>query len=245
MLENIERRKRLLIFEDAVGVTKAYRPMLDRLLIINGVTEANCHVMIRSSYKKFLGKRHLMWKKPRKQPGFNNDPRSMAEVRFWVLDCIEQHKPDVIVCFDPALLFLLNPDWAQATLDTLRGGLYIEFGIPWIVTMPLTAFHTRAKSTDIAKLNDGFVEKGEFEDFKKELDYTSMSEDSDSVGDGDNDSDEGDDEFTGSHHDDGRDSASMEWHEPIVIPFGRMILEYDFAKVARILSRVEINDKSI
>lgn len=227
-MKNVNRRKVLLVFEDAIGVTQGYKGLFDSLLLRCGITETTTRVIRRRSYDAFSKKQHMEWRKTRKQPGFNSDPVMQARVRAWVTDCFERHEPDMVVCFDPALLFILNADWSQATLDKLRGGLYIEMGVPWLVTLPMTAHHNKAKATDIAKLNQGFVEKGEFEDFKKELDYADLDS-------GESDDDESDDERD---IDDENEKARMEWHEPIIIPFGKIVLEYDWQKVARILARI-------
>lgn len=223
----MKRRHRVLVFMDAIGITENYKPIWWKLLNGTGITEQNTYVVLRTSYTAFPGKKHLEWKKTRKQPGFNTDAGSQNRVSQWVDECIKQHQPDLIVCFDPALLFLLNPDWSQATLDKLRGGLYIEKDVPWVVTLPLTAWHTKAKSTDIAKLNQGFVEKGDFNDFKQELEYDSLN--------GESDDEEKD-------YEEENEKARMEWHEPVVIPFGKIVLQKDFEKVARLLSRIEVED---
>lgn len=221
------RRRKLLVFMDAVGITEAYKPIWERMLVRVGITQSNTHVILRTSYTAFKGKSHLEWKKTRKQPGFNTNPQMQYRVRKWVAECIVTHKPDMIVCFDPALLFLLNPDWAQATLDKLRGGLYICFDIPWIVTLPLTAFHTKAKSTDIAKLNQGFVEKGDFNDYKKTIEFDA---DGNLIDEDERDIDQE------------NEDARMEWHEPVIIPYGKMILRWDYEKVARLLSRIPVEE---
>lgn len=210
-------------------MTENYKPIWTKLLSKVGINEQNTRIIFRTSYEAFPRKVHLEWKKTRKQPGFNTDPGMMLRVREWVENCIRRHEPDLIVCFDPALLFLLNPDWSQATLDKLRGGLYIEYNIPWVVTLPLTAWHNRAKAKDIAKLNQGFQEKGEFEDYVKEIDYEELSKK-------DDDSDEDEDDER--DFEDENEKARMEWHEPVVIPFGKIMLKFDFEKIARLLSRI-------
>lgn len=227
----MKRRHKLLVFQDAIGITEGYKTIWERLLAKCGITTMNTHVILRTSYTTFPRKQHLEWKKTRKQPGFNTDPVMQRRVTKWVMECIAHHKPDLIVCFDPALLFLLNPDWSQATLDRLRGGLYIQFDIPWVVTLPLTAYHTKAKSTDIAKLNQGFVEKGDFNDYKQTLDF-------DADGNLLDDSVDGDERDIDQENEDSR----MEWHEPITIPYGKLVLKWDFEKVARLLSRIPVED---
>ena len=215
-----------MVFQDAIGVTAGYKGIWWKLLNGAGITEQNTHVVLRTSYSAFTNKRHLEFRKTRKQPGFNSDPGMQSRVRSWVADCIAQHQPDLVVCFDVSLLFLLNPDWAQGTLDKLRGGLYIERGIPWVVTLPLTSYHSKAKSTDIAKLNQGFVEKGDFEDFKQEIQYDKVDDEDDEERDIDQENED----------------ARMEWHEPVVIPFGKIVLQYDLEKVGRLLSRIPVED---
>lgn len=125
---------------------------------------------------------------------------------------------------DPAILFLLNPDWKQCTLDTLRGGVYIHLGIPWVVCLPITAWHSKAKAKDIAKLNEGFLEKGDFEEFKAERESEEDDDEDDEVDEED-------------------DRAKMEWHDPIVIPYGRIVLRFDLQKMARLLGRLRKKER--
>lgn len=212
-----ERRKHVLVFEDAVGITKAYRPIFDRICRSAGLTESNSRISIRSSYRKFDKKQLLHWQPPRKTPGFNPNPAMQNRIRMYVHECISQHEPDFVLCMDPAILFLYNPDWNQAKLDTLRGGVYLYEGptgiIPTLITLPMTAFHTKMSSKDIAKLNDGFIEKADFEEWRS-------SEDSDKSAPED-------------------EEEEMQWHEPIVVAMGHIQLASDFAKMGRILSRMD------
>jgi hypothetical protein len=68
------------------------------------------------------------------------------------------------------------------------------------------------KTSDIAKLNEGYTDKADWEDFRNAED--------------------------GEEEDEDDDESSMEWHEPIVVPYGRAVLEFDFQKVARLMSRI-------
>lgn len=208
-------RLRILVFPDAVGISEGYRGIWLRLLSNHGVNEKTATIRIRSSYSFIGNKSHLEWHKKRKQPGFSTDFRIQQKLRAWVASCIEQERPNLVVIFDPALLFLVNDNWDQATLDKLRGSVYIVHNIPWIVTLPMTAFHTRAKPKDIAALNQGFTEKGEFNDYMNEED------------DDDIDSADTDDE-----------KAKLEWHEPVVIPYGKIMLHFDWAKISRIMEKL-------
>lgn len=214
----IDRRKHILVFEDAVGITKGYRPIFDRILAKAGLTDSTVRISLRSTYRRFDKRMLLHWQPPRKTPGFNPKPAVQSQVRAFVDDCITQHEADFVLCMDPAILFLYNPDWTQAKLDTLRGGVYLYETpkgrvVPSLVTLPMTAFHSKVSSKDIAKLNEGFTEKAEFEEWKKE--------------------EEGEDEESSDSEDE-----SMEWHEPITIAMGHIQLMFDFAKMARIIGRM-------
>lgn len=113
------------------------------------------------------------------------------------------------------MLFMMNDDWTQATLDRLRGGVYLIDGIPWLVMLPITAVNTKTKKADIAKLNSGFTERTEWE-------ATQNSDDDD---------EEPDD-------DDQDDLARMEWHEPILVPMGRAMIRFDIQKAGRLIQRI-------
>jgi hypothetical protein len=210
----IDRRKRLLVFVDAVGITSGYKSQWDGLLHQTGIQERFVHVVTRSAYGVFKKGDLLEWSKTRKQPGFNTDLSKQAKLTSWVDQVIQQHQADMVCCMDPALLFLLNPVWSQATLDKLRGGVYIRKGIPWVVSLPITAIHNKMKQTDIAKLNEGFTDKVEYEE------YRSAEE---------NDEESPTDE---------EDEETMEWHEPIIVPMGVIMLRFDFQKIARLLGRL-------
>jgi hypothetical protein len=79
----------------------------------------------------------------------------------------------------------------------------------------MSAFHSKVSSKDIAKLNEGFTEKADFEEWRKEEESEEESSDSD------------------------EDDGTMEWHEPIIIAMGHIQLMFDFAKMARIISRMD------
>lgn len=214
----LEKRKSVLVFEDAVGITKAYRPIFDRICRKGGLSESTTRFSIRSTYRKFDKQLLLKWKPPRKTPGFNEDPRVQRSLQLYVDECIRQHEADFVLCMDPSILFLYNPDWSQAKLDTLRGGVYLyDSGgrtIPTLVTLPLTAFHSKVSSKDIAKLNEGFTEKADFEEWRNSEEDESEDAPED-------------------------EEEEMQWHEPTIVPMGHIQLMFDFAKMARILGRMD------
>lgn len=227
---------KVLVFEDKSGISEGYLGIWQNLLYKAGLGKDNAVVERRSLYHSFNTHDVLEWRKPRKQPGFNTRESNQRAIRLWLSDVISTHKPDLVICMDPALLFLCNPEWEQATIDKLRGGVYVLAGIPWVISMPVTAYYSKAKPKDIAKLNDGFLDKGEFEDFQREgvtIDAESDSEDEIDPNEAkmiyDRDSD------------DDRHIARLmsQWHEPIVVPYGRIVLSFDLSKAGRILRRIK------
>lgn len=230
----VQRRAKLLVLMDKVGISDGYKGIWENLCRKHGLPDSFVRISLRSTYRTFQSNRILEWHLPSKLPGFSTNSNTQDALRRWVQEVIIQHEPDAILCMDPALLFLYNDNWNQAKLDTLRGGVYILFGIPHVVCFPITAYHSKAKPKDLAKLNDGFIEKGDFTEFQQE-----------STIDGDDDSeDEDDDEDKAATFD--RDSDDdrhvtrhmMQWHDPIVVPYGRIVLGFDLEKTSRILTRV-------
>jgi hypothetical protein len=218
----VEKRQLILFFEDAVGITKGYKPILQRMLNAAGLGEKTHRYAFRSVYKRFDKKMVLEWSGNRKAPGFSRKPQVQSALRAYVNECIAQHQPAFIVAMDPSILFLFNDNWDQATIDKLRGGVYqyhaeVAGIVPCIVTLPLTAYHNKVSSKDIAKLNEGFVEKADFEEWREKI----------ADGDEDASADSEDEDNT------------MEWHEPIQVHMGHIMLMFDFAKLARLMIRIK------
>ena len=215
----LERRPVVLVFEDKVGISDGYKGIFRGLLERSGLGESAARVITRSAYRTFSTGDLLEWSKQRKQPGPTTNRAKQLRIMQWVEQVVTQHEADAAVVMDPALLFIFNPDWNQCTLDRLRGGTYIHLGIPFVISLPVTAWHSKAKAKDIAKLNDGFVEKGDFEEYRAQEED---DEDVDLEGDSD---------------------GSMEWHEPVVVPYGRIVLQFDLEKVARLVRRKVIHER--
>jgi len=194
----------IVLFEDRLGISSGYETIWHSLLNSNGL--AGQEVIRRSTHRTF-GKRMqlLITKGNRKSPGFNPDHGVQAALNEWVKTQLRQLRPDGCICMDPAILFMMNPDWDQATLDNLRGGVYRILDIPFIVSLPISAWHTQKKEKDIARMNEGFTDKDEWEE------------------------EHGGDETDG-------DITSV-WIEPIVVPYGRFVLNRDLQKFKRILER--------
>ncbi len=142
------------------------------------------------------------------------------------------------------MLFMMTDDPEIASLEKLRGGCYVLFGIPWVVTLPMTAYHKSARSKDVAKLNEGFTEKGDFEDFMNdEMESDDDDEDSTSDSDDDSDSSDSDGDTSSSQESAARDKADNyrpQWFDPVIVPMGRVTLEFDFAKAGTLLNRQHV-----
>lgn len=214
------RRQGVLFFEDAVGFTDGYKPLLLKMLNEAKINETTHRINHYSIYKRMDKKTLLHWSGNRKSPGFSPNPNVQRQVREFFESVIRRSDPDIIVCMDVSMLFLFNPNWDQATPDKLRGSVY-EYEIdgvvyPVLCTLPLSTYHSKVSTKDIAKLNEGFTDKADFEEWRK----TESSEDEDE------ESSQPEDE-----------ESQMEWHEPLLVPMGNIQLMFDIAKIARLLQR--------
>ena len=153
----------ILVFEDKLGITSGYESIWANLIMTSGLVKYD---MIRRNSFRSLGKamQLLVRKGNRVTPGFNPDEQVQHRIRGWVMSQITALKPVGILCMDPVILFMLNPDWDQATLDTLRGGVYRIQGIPVVVSLPISAWHVKKQMKDIARMNEGHSEKDEWEE---------------------------------------------------------------------------------
>lgn len=155
--------KSILLFEDKLGITTGYESIWNGLLGVTGLLPYPLHR--RSTYKAYGSKFQLLVKKGnRKSPGFNPDLEVQRELRLWVTRELNNIKPMIVLCMDPALFFLMNPDWDQATPDNMRGGVYEINGIPFICMLSISAWHNKKSDKDIARLNDGYTDEEEWEE---------------------------------------------------------------------------------
>ena len=153
---------RALLFEDKLGITAGYESIWQQLLLQQGFSGVS--VERRSAYKALGGKLQLLIRKGnRVSPGFNPDPTTRRLVRTWVEQQMNIVKPTVCICMDPSLLFLFNEDWDQSTLDNMRGGHYEFLGVSFIISLGISAWHNKKSQKDIARLNEGYTDKEEWE----------------------------------------------------------------------------------
>jgi len=155
--------KSILLFEDKLGISSGYEPIWQSLLLKTGLI--GYEMNRRNSFRSLATKVQLLTKyKNRIAPSFNPDPRGQQIITQWVKTQISLCKPAGIICMDPALTFLMNPNQDQSTLDTLRGGVYEIFKTPTVISLPISAWHTKKKEKDIARMNEGFMDEEEWEE---------------------------------------------------------------------------------
>lgn len=159
----MNQRRPILLFEDKLGISSGYESYWQMMLVKAGLSSTD--VYRRSTFGS-LGHRVqlLTTSGNRKAPGFNPDKKVQEVLTRWTKDQIELLKPRICLCMDPALLFLFNPDWDQATLDNLRGGHYKLHGVHTVVMFGMSAWYANKREKDIARLNDGFTDKAEWEE---------------------------------------------------------------------------------
>lgn len=153
----------ILVFEDKLGITTGYEIIWQQLLIKSRLIGAK--VAKRKSFTVFQNKVQLLTHSGnRKMPGFNPDPRVQQQLLSWVESQIATVKPDITLCMDQALTFIVNPEWNQSTIDNLRGGVYRVMDRPFMIMLPISAWHQKKSEKDIARLNEGFTDKEEWEE---------------------------------------------------------------------------------
>jgi hypothetical protein len=153
---------KILLFEDKLGVTQAYQSIWQLLLLRAGMGGAS--VAHRKTFTAFGNRIQLLFRNGnRVAPGFNPDPDAQRMLATWVESQITTIKPDIVLCCDAALTFLVNPEWNQSTLDNLRGGAYEIHGVPFLITLPITVWHQKKNEKDLARLNEGYTDKEKWE----------------------------------------------------------------------------------
>lgn len=215
----------ILYFEDPIGVTPGYRKLFDSLS--KGLAQPV------SLYRVFKKEELLVHRGNRKAPGYNTNSRVLDSVVAKYGELVQRYTPRIVVLTDPALLFLCvldrDADWAWATIDNLRGGIYKRMGTTIAVTYPLTAWYQDVRERDIAAANDGFASKEEYEEAVTDQDE---GEDSDIE---EVDLVEVDDERDSSHSD------GTIFYEPIQtkVAVGKFCLQSDWEKIHRILETLK------
>jgi hypothetical protein len=199
---------------------------------------------------EFSKSKLYIFKGNRKSAGFNEDPEMQIKLLKWMWQKSDSVKADVWIIMDPALLFVVNDKWEQATIDLLRGGVYTAkhkdgYEIQILVMAPISSINRGMKPKDIAALNQGFDDKQEWEDWQNARE----------VGEGSDEDDESDDESVAEddvlppdavrvvRDDSSANNLGEHWYEPVVIPFGHFCFSADLNKLGRLLR--EIDSKAV
>lgn len=197
----------VLVVEDKLGITEAYRGHWETLLLAAGLTSQG--FIRRSLWRSPLSRKPLLIKKGnRKALGFNPDPQIQFAVRNWFIDEINQTKASHVVAMDGAILGCVEPNWNIATIDYLRGGVYHftsphlhhRSGVSVLVTVPIMSINTGKKLKEIRAMNDGAESKDEWEEMED------------------------------------RDEDDL-FFEPYSIPYGKFVLQSDLRKLSRLIQK--------
>lgn len=221
----------ILVFEDKLGITQGYRWHWESLVLKAGLYPSQmAHVSLwRSGLERRI--KLVIQKGNRKSPGFN--PEVREHTLKWFLDMVNKHQPEAVLIQDLALLHVVEPNWDNAILDNLRGGVYAIGQIkklPVIVSLPISAINSKKTPKDIAALNGGARSKDDWEERKNFFESKTIE------GDGDEEPTEEDREETLNQYV-GSDEI---FFEPYVIPYGRFVILQDLFKLNRIINAVRI-----
>ena len=156
-------KRPVILFEDKLGISAGYEGIWQRLLLQTGF--GGIEVYRRNIYQRMGKKVQLLIRNGnRKAPGFNPDPKVKRAVGEWVQSQVEAVNPGLLLVMDPAMFWIFNGDWDQATPDNLRGGVYNYNGIPAVIMVGISAWHNKKREKDIARLNDGFTDQDDWEE---------------------------------------------------------------------------------
>lgn len=154
----------ILVLEDKLGITDAYMGAWESMCMAAGLPVGQ---MRRYSCWKSptVSKLELLIRKGnRATPGFNPAPEVQHALRAWLRDTIHATHATAVLCMDLAMLGRVESSWDIATIDNLRGGLYHVDSCPFLITVPVSAIHSKKSPKDIRAMNDGHEDKTEFEE---------------------------------------------------------------------------------
>jgi hypothetical protein len=227
----------IVYLEDKLGVTTGYERIWQ--LLVASARLTGTPIWRYSIYRHYP---QIQWLKSfgsRKAPTWN--PDSLGAMRAGIADYIKKTNPALVICADPASIGLLGILPEIATLDKLRGGVYhpnIGVDVPWVITLPISAWHSKIKEKDLATVNKGFTDK---DSYIQAYSTITIEADEDDPTDLESDSPSVDDptpavvdtqELT-----DDREPEAL-YYEPIVVPYGRFVLVADMKKAGRLLRNV-------
>lgn len=221
---------KILVFQDKLGITPGYKSSWEEMLLSAGLLDSSHRFFFERSYAHFKLDDLLQIKGNRKSPGFVEDPTCQIKLLKWVWEKIKFHGATHIVMMDPALFFIVNQHWEQATHDLLRGGVYHIRArpeetqtLPVLIMCPIHSINRGMKPKDIAALNNGFDSRDEWDDMYKGAKLRIAP------------SEELESESNGSEEEQEAEDQTHWWYAPVVIPFGKFCFQRDLNKLGRIL----------
>lgn len=145
----------ILWFEDRFGTPGSYLRIWIRALVTAGIEPRSVH---RVSLHKLMYPQQLLTTfMSRKAPTWK--PELQLRITEIINEQVQQHKPQAVVLAAPESLACLGVHPEHATLHTLRGSVYKRMGIPFIVTLPISAWMSMVTQKDIGAANYGFDSK--------------------------------------------------------------------------------------
>lgn len=171
-------------------------------------------------------------------------PERADEIIAAINSQIQTLKPKAVILAAPEALAYLGMSQDSATLHTLRGSVYWRHGIPFLVTLPISAWNAMVTQKDIGAANYGFESSEAFASVSSAGNAAQRSSQSETQIDGDGADDESIDDSVGEaslavEEGDGGDDESGDhfFYEPVLSPVGRFTITADLGKLSRILQR--------
>ena len=251
----------ILWFMDRMGLPGQYHATWVRLLRDSYIPTNEVRVL--QLHKALPNKQLLVKIGNRKAPTWN--PEHETLINNTIQGLVDHAKPRAVVLSSPESLAILGLNPEHATLHNLRGSVYWRDGIPFLVTLPMSAWFSMVSQKEIGAANYGYESAEQLAAGQQgaiqaslggegstgirsggafqaggdgELRDSGRGTDDDELEDDDADSDS-----DSSDSDGGPDGAVSEsdvehdefFYEPVLSPVGRFVLTADTQKLFRLL----------
>ena len=148
----------ILWFVDRFGLPGQYHRIWVRLLRDNYIPIQEVQVV--SLHKVMAPKQLLVKHGTRKAPTWNPDLGPEITARIDAI--IAKLKPRAVVLTAPESLACIGVAPEHATLHNLRGSVYWRSGVPHLVMLPISAWHSLVSQKEIGAANYGFESQDAF-----------------------------------------------------------------------------------